>query len=427
MPPHVTPIATIPAAFAARMSNGESPTYAASAGSAPIRSAASSSGWGSGLWRSVSSPPTIVSNRCPSGTRSNASSAVERRFAVTIPSLRPSAARRTSASAIPGHASSSSWSGSLWARYTRDELVDPVRRERRHLRVEAGPADRPHQLLVAVLAAEHLTGRVPHRREDDRGRVDDVPSRSKRTTGKRHPATASYGNRRRDRAPTAARSRPRRARSRPSSSGAISSGLELEHRPDEAADHVTQIAVGGDLEVEMVAAADPLGALDDADEHLVLRLRRREGAEVVLAGEQRRSRGERCVVERARDPPAPPRLERRRRPPVEDPVAVAAGAGRMARVEVRRGRLCREHRDLVRQPRVQRLGRPLDRRPARHVDRRDLAQRVHAGIRAAGDGESVERGERRRRARRGAHPRPSTAPAGRPSRGRACRRTRSSV
>ena len=93
--------------------------------------------------------------------------------------------------------------------------------------------------------------------------------------------------RRRGRAPTAARSsRPRRA-APPSRSGAISSGPELEHRPDERAHHVAEEAVGGDLEVEVVAAADPLGALDGAHEDLVPGLRRRERAEVVLAEEQR--------------------------------------------------------------------------------------------------------------------------------------------
>jgi hypothetical protein len=49
------------AAFAARMSNGESPAYAQSCGETPSRFAASSSGSGSGLCRSVSSPPTTVS------------------------------------------------------------------------------------------------------------------------------------------------------------------------------------------------------------------------------------------------------------------------------------------------------------------------------------------------------------------------------
>ena len=54
-----------------------------------------------------------------------------------------------------------------------DEPLDVVGRERLHLRLEAGPADRLHQLLVGVVAAEHLARRVPHRGEDDRAGVDD--------------------------------------------------------------------------------------------------------------------------------------------------------------------------------------------------------------------------------------------------------------
>jgi hypothetical protein len=54
-----------------------------------------------------------------------------------------------------------------------DELVDPVGRERRHLRLEPGPADRLQQLGVGVVAAEHRARRVAHRGEDDRAGVDD--------------------------------------------------------------------------------------------------------------------------------------------------------------------------------------------------------------------------------------------------------------
>ena len=54
---------------------------------------------------------------------------------------------------------------------------------------------------------------------------------------------------------------------------------------------MAEIAVRRDLEVEVVAAPDPLRPLDGADEDLVLRLRRREGPEVVLAGESGRGGG----------------------------------------------------------------------------------------------------------------------------------------
>ena len=53
------------------------------------------------------------------------------------------------------------------------ELVDVVGCERRHLGLETGTADRLHQLLIGVVATEHLLRRVPHRREDDPARVDD--------------------------------------------------------------------------------------------------------------------------------------------------------------------------------------------------------------------------------------------------------------
>ena len=53
------------------------------------------------------------------------------------------------------------------------EPLDLVRRERAHLRLEPGAADRLQQLLVGVVAAEHLARRVPHRGEDDRAGVDD--------------------------------------------------------------------------------------------------------------------------------------------------------------------------------------------------------------------------------------------------------------
>jgi hypothetical protein len=48
------------------------------------------------------------------------------------------------------------------------EPLDLIRVERVHLRLQAGAADRLQQLLVGTYSAEHLTGGVPHRGEDDR-------------------------------------------------------------------------------------------------------------------------------------------------------------------------------------------------------------------------------------------------------------------
>src|SRR5262249_30740137 len=114
----------------------------------------------------------------------------------------------------------------------------------------------------------------------------NVPSRSKRTTGKRIrvivvtqsvlDADEVQTVRRRRLAGLAAFVAIQEARE------VLRIG-PLDHRPDERAHHVAQERVGGDLEVEMVAALDPGRRPDDANEDLVLRLRRRERAEVVLA------------------------------------------------------------------------------------------------------------------------------------------------
>ncbi len=73
-------------------------------------------------------------------------------------------------------------------------------------------------------------------------------------------------------------------------------------------------AVGRDREVEAIAVALPRRGKDVANEDVVLRLRGREGAEVVLADEGSRSLRERNVVDRPWPPEDAPRLERRRSP-----------------------------------------------------------------------------------------------------------------
>ena len=180
-----------------------------------------------------------------------------------------------------------------------------------------------------------------------------VPSRSKRTTGKLNTArgvVTRSADARRGRAPTAARSCPPRSAGARRAARRSSPGA-LEHRPDEAPHHVAEIAVGRDLEVEMVAAADPFRPLDD-------RGRRPCAASAVgvnarkscSPSERRGCRVERVLVERPRHPPAAARLERRRRRAGEEPVAVAARARRVARVEV--GRRLRGRR----RPRSRRAG-----------------------------------------------------------------------
>ena len=133
-----------------------------------MRSAASSSGAGSGLCFSVSSPPTTVSKRCAIGTRANASSTVERRFAVTTPSRCPVSCSRSENVLHAGARLEPVVQWLVVRPVDADELVDPLGREHLHLRLESGPADGLHQLRVVKIAAEHLTRRVPHRGEDDR-------------------------------------------------------------------------------------------------------------------------------------------------------------------------------------------------------------------------------------------------------------------
>src|SRR2546423_1917929 len=83
---------------------------------------------------------------------------------------------------------------------------------------------------------------------------------------------------------------------------------QLDHRPDERSHHVAQEAVGGDLEVEVLAAAVPRCGRDLADEDAMLRLRRRERREIVLAEQEVGGLGQPPPAQRARAPPTLPGL-----------------------------------------------------------------------------------------------------------------------
>jgi hypothetical protein len=147
--------------------------------------------------------------------------------------------------------------------------------------------------------------------------------------------------------------------------------------------------VGLDPELEDVAAAAPLGLQDVALEALVIGLGRREGREVVRAGQRRGARVERLDVEPMRPPQRASGLERRRRAAGEQPVAVRAAASVVAGAEAIRRLLGGEDGDLVGQQRV-------DRAQARQrtLVGDDLAERVDAAVGAARDGERDRRAER---------------------------------
>src|SRR5262249_55721367 len=144
-----------------------------------------------------------------------------------------------------------------------------------------------------------------------------------------------------------------------------------------------------DLELERVAAAVPDGALDHSREDLVLRLSRREGAEVVLSDQQVGRLGEPLLVERPRIPPAPGRPEGRGGTAPEDAVAVAARQCGMAGVKVRLGAVRRGDGDVVRKLGIQRLGNALGRRSALDIDARNLCEGMDAGVRPPGNRKPV--------------------------------------
>jgi hypothetical protein len=176
----------------------------------------------------------------------------------------------------------------------------------------------------------------------------------------------------------------------------------LQHGPDQRSDHVAQEAAGADLELDGVLAVDPAGLEDIASEDLVIAVGGGEGAEVVLADDQRGGGVEGRSIEGTGIPPRPARLERGSCPSLEDAVPVAARPGRMARVEVGRRLLCSDDGDVVRQRRVERVRDPLRGRPALDLNARHLAEGVHTRVRTAGYGEPfpgrndlVERGAQR--------------------------------
>ena len=82
-----------------------------------------------------------------------------------------------------------------------------------------------------------------------------------------------------------------------------------EHRPDERPHHVAQERVGGDLELEQRSALAPAGGEDVTPEDRVLGVGRGEGAEVVLARQERGATGQPLQVERRRVPEGLPVLE----------------------------------------------------------------------------------------------------------------------
>ena len=225
-----------------------------------------------------------------------------RRLAVTMPSRRPSARSRGSTSTTSQNASSSSCSGSLCSRYAAHELVDALGVERPHLRRQArARRPPPSARLPGCRARAPSSQRASSRRRSSarsrsacrRGRTgrreSAPPDRMQRLSSRRASEVEAPGRRRRAGVrPRATVEQPRDLLRPP-----------VEHRADERPHHVPEERVGGDLEVEVLAALVPGRGEDTPQEDVVLRLRRREGAEVVLAEQQVGGGGERVEIEPA--------------------------------------------------------------------------------------------------------------------------------
>src|SRR4051794_11146957 len=196
--------------------------------------------------------------------------------------------------------------------------------------------------------------------------------------------------------------------------GAAPAGA-LEHRADEHAVHVAHERVGLDVELEHVACPLPARAEHVALEALVVGVGRREGREVVAAGEQGGAGMERRLVEPVRPPQRAAVLERRGRGPREHPVHVRPRARVVPGREPGRRGLGGEHRDLRGQHGVDRA-----QRGQRALVGGDLAERVHAPVRPSRDGQLDPLAQhRRQRARELAGDRPLTRLGGPPREGRA--------
>src|SRR5918995_618927 len=162
----------------------------------------------------------------------------------------------------------------------------------------------------------------------------------------------------------------------------------LQHGPDEHAVHVAHERVRLDPEDEQLTLALPARRDDVAAEALVVRVRGREGREVVRADERAGAGLQRRQVGVVGPPQRPRPLERRGRRPGEHAVEVGAGERVVARGEAVRRGLRREDGDLVWQQGVdgaQGRGRP--------GIGDDLAERVDPAVRAAGHREVDRRAQ----------------------------------
>ena len=174
--------------------------------------------------------------------------------------------------------------------------------------------------------------------------------------------------------------------------GRALAGRGLQHRADQRAHHVAQERVGLDAEHELVAATLPVRRQHDAAEDLVLGLRGREGAEVVLAEQRPRHTPRAPPAETSRGQCQRARGAQRRRAR-----ACAARGTRRGASAPRSARGSR--RDACEQRSTATSGgrcalsaaatRAISGPALGRVDRHDLCRGVHARVGAAGHGRAA--------------------------------------
>ena len=218
------------------------------------------------------------------------------------------------------------------------------------------------------------------------------------------------------------RSQPASLRGRPASSGASSRPLSIVPTRVRTMWRRNESAVISNATTSSSSSTQRADSIV-ADEDAVLRLRRREGAEVVPARRARGIRVQRVEVERPGPPERTLGLERRALAPPPDAVAIRARPRVETGVEAV-GRLLGATIAMSSGSTVLIAGRraraAARRRRRRRRRSRARARRCRCGRRRRAPRPSRRAAERARAPR----PPPSARRAGAPSRGRRCRRTR---
>ena len=156
-------------------------------------------------------------------------------------------------------------------------------------------------------------------------------------------------------------------------------------RADHGAHLIVQERTRHRGDVNLAARLRNVEPVERLHRRLGLALGRAERGEVVLAGEPLRRHVHGRDVERTRHPPGAQPVKREIRPPIGNAVEIVTAHRGAARVEILGHALRRDHRDRMRpQVRVDRVAHRVGGVFLRKVEMRNLAERVDAGVGAAG-------------------------------------------